>query len=206
MLSPALLIYRLLSPWWRQHKWAQELSLASLPSPFDNFPPTRKKDSVSVGLITKELFLHISRKSGNPNDDPKAWETPTNGEKDDRDLRVWILLLAYQAVAHMAMSSCMQGTEVSDHSLSIVSHTKCHHLYHPQLHYLKRLLSTASWRAVLERKLGLMPDTQATLPVNLSNLIIQLLWHPRQTWPLLTEEDVSLAALVFFLFFRFHFL
>lgn len=122
-------------------------------------------------------------------------------EKDDRDLEVCI-----QAVAHMARSSCMQGTEVSDHSLSMVSQTKCHHLYHPQLHYLKRLLSTASWRAVLERKLGPMPDTQATLPVNLSNLIIQLLWHTRQTLPLLTEEDVFLAALVFLSSFRFHFL
>lgn len=93
--------------------------MAFLPSPFDNFPPTRKKDTVSVGLITTELFLHISSKSGNPNDDPEAWETPTNGEKDDRDLRVCILLLAYQAVAHMAMSSCMQGTEVSDLSLGL---------------------------------------------------------------------------------------
>lgn len=154
------------------------------------FPPTGKKDTIPVGLITKELFLHIGSKCSDPNDDPEAGETPANGEKDDRDLRV--------ACPHMAMPSCMQGTGVSDRRLPMVPQTKCHHLYHPQLHYLKRLLSTASWRAVLERELGLMPDTQATLPANLSNLIIQLLWHTRQTWPLLTEEDGFFFSLLRF--------
>lgn len=91
----------------------------------------------------------------------------------------------------------MQGTGVSYYTLPTVSQTKCHHLYHPRLHYLKRRLSTAPWRAAPERKLGLMPDAKATLPVNLSNPFIQLLWHPARTWPPLTEEDIFLTALIF---------
>lgn len=41
-----------------------------------------------------------------------------------------------------------------------------------------------------------MPDAKATLPVNLSNPFVQLLWHTTHIWPLLTEEDVFLAAFI----------